>query len=178
MKRIILLIFLLLFLAGCSTTDYTVVTTILDGNDVVYQGEDWTDSGCLIEATHRSDSSLSFSETIYTNQFSTEDAGIFSLQYTIDIEETTYQCIRNVVVIENQIPSVLLNPGIDTVFVGENHVDAGITATDNQDEDLFINVSSTVDTTEAGVYQITYTVTDLDGNQIVLSRMVTVKNPD
>jgi hypothetical protein len=178
MKRITLLVFLLLFLVGCSNTEYTVTTTILEGHDVLYQGEDWTDSGCFIEATHQSDSTLSFSETIYTDPLSTEEAGIYALKYTTTIDETTYQCIRNVVVIENQIPRVSLNPGIDTVFIGEDHVDAGITATDNQTEDLFIEVSSTVDTTQSGVYQITYTVTDLDGNQIVLSRMVTVKNPD
>jgi hypothetical protein len=54
----------------------------------------------------------------------------------------------------------------------------GVTATDNVDGDVTnkIYVAGSVDTTKAGDYEITYTVTDTVGNTAVIKRTVTVKS--
>jgi len=53
---------------------------------------------------------------------------------------------------------------------------AGITATDKEDGDLTskINVSGSVDTAKVGKYTLTYTVTDSDGNNVSVNRIVNV----
>lgn len=58
---------------------------------------------------------------------------------------------------------------------------AGVTATDDVDGDVTagIKVSGSVDTSKAGVYTLTYTVSDKAGNEATATRKVTVKEkPD
>lgn len=63
-----------------------------------------------------------------------------------------------------------------SIKLGETYIDAGAVAQDAEDGDLTaaIVVSSDVDTSVAGVYQISYTVTDSDGNTVQAIRMVQV----
>ena len=178
MKKLIFMFALLLFLAACGSSNYNVEQTVLDGNDVIYAGDDWFDAGCFIEATHKSDETLNTTETVFASTQDLSEPGLYVVNYSYELEGNVYGCNRQVVVIDNSSPDVELNPGVDTVFIGETHTDAGVTATDNQSEDLQINIENRVDTTLAGVYEIIYTVTDLDGNQVQLTRMVTVKNPE
>ncbi len=66
-----------------------------------------------------------------------------------------------------------------TLTVGDTYVDAGATATDNKDGDITdaIVVDNPVDTTTAGTYTITYTVSDAAGNEATATRTVTVVLP-
>ena len=59
---------------------------------------------------------------------------------------------------------------------GYVYVDAGATATDNEDGDVTgkIETSSTVDTGQVGTYRVTYTVKDNAGNQAVAERVVEI----
>ncbi|MDU2492107.1 MAG: DUF5011 domain-containing protein, partial [Clostridium celatum] len=54
---------------------------------------------------------------------------------------------------------------------------AGVTATDTEDKDITskIVVTGEVDVNVAGVYELKYSVTDLDGNTTTVIRKVTVK---
>lgn len=60
----------------------------------------------------------------------------------------------------------LLNKGIDTVFVGDNWVDAGI----NVSESTLVEVFGTVDTSTAGRYVVTYLV----AKEVLVQRVVNV----
>jgi hypothetical protein len=64
----------------------------------------------------------------------------------------------------------------ESVKLGETYTDAGAVATDAEDGDLTaaIVVSSDVDTSIAGVYQVSYSVTDSDGNTVEAVRLVQV----
>lgn len=61
--------------------------------------------------------------------------------------------------------------------LGVNFVDPGATAIDNADGDISdsIKISGTVNTMEAGTYEITYTVSDLMGNGATATRTVIVE---
>lgn len=63
-----------------------------------------------------------------------------------------------------------------SVRLGETYTDAGAVATDTEDGDLTaaIVTTSDIDTSIAGVYQVTYSVTDSDGNYEQTVRMVQV----
>ena len=64
-----------------------------------------------------------------------------------------------------------------TLEVGETFIDPGATATDDVDGDITANiqVDGTVDTSQAGVYYVSYTVSDSSGNTVATSpRKVTV----
>ncbi|MER6971034.1 LamG-like jellyroll fold domain-containing protein [Nocardioides sp. NPDC000445] len=78
-------------------------------------------------------------------------------------------------------PPVLTVPASTTIEVGAEFDPLdGVSATDNTDGDLTsaIQVSGSVDTTKAGAYPLTYTVTDSNGNQAVASRAVVVEEPN
>jgi len=65
-----------------------------------------------------------------------------------------------------------------TLNVGDTFVDPGATATDNIDGDLTSSIQtvSNVNTSVAGTYTVTYSVTDSDGNSASVSRSVVVNN--
>jgi len=66
-----------------------------------------------------------------------------------------------------------------TVTLGDTFNDPGATAVDNEDGNLTasIDINSTVDTSVAGTYVVTYTVTDSDGNSAFVLRDVIVFDP-
>ena len=51
------------------------------------------------------------------------------------------------------------------VAVNDTYTDAGATATDNVDSSVTVNSSGTVDTATVGIYSITYSATDVAGNE-------------
>lgn len=93
-----------------------------------------------------------------------------------------------VIVVDNTAPVITLK-GYSTATVknGVIYVDAGATATDNVDSTVNVSVViasssgailSKIDTTQAGVYKITYNAKDTAGNNAIpVVRTVTVKVP-
>ncbi len=56
----------------------------------------------------------------------------------------------------------------------------GVTATDIEDGDFTaeqIRVTGSVDTSTPGTYELTYSVTDTDGNTTTITRIITVTEP-
>jgi len=72
-------------------------------------------------------------------------------------------------VIEHDQFEMTLNPGVDTIRIGEPWVDAGVTTS----HDIDVNVISNVNRLRAGTYEVTYQVTYLD-TSFELTRYVTV----
>ena len=95
-----------------------------------------------------------------------------------DVYEVTYDCqdsdgssaeqvTRTVAVVTNEPPVItILGANPASVIVGETYVDAGAEAEDIEDGNLTNNITETdnVDTSLVGNYQVTYSVTDSDGN--------------
>ena len=80
----------------------------------------------------------------------------------------------------NQAP-VISGVGNQTITVGESFDPlAGVTATDKEDGDLTgqIKVTGKVDTAKEGNYPLTYSVTDSDGNETIVKRVITVEKKE
>lgn len=171
MKKImsVILIALTFLLISCQTTAPPFEIELLPGKDVVYFNENWIDAGCNVTIEGE------------TYQMERENDPImnrpneYEIKYTyeyLDFYEVT--CLRIVKVSDNQFPTVELMPGIDTVKVNEDHIDKGVSYEDDFSVQLTLQVISDVDTTVPGTYSIIYKVTDMDRNQLVLTRIVTV----
>lgn len=189
MKKLltISILILTLFLTSCdffiptapttkATTTTTQITTeeeiikaeLNEGQDTVEINSTWVDAGAK----------LVVNETEYemdtTNSVDVSTLGLYEITYTYEYNDNTYEVIRYVIVVDQTRPVITLNPGIDTIKVGDNWVDAGASVTDNSDETLTIVTTGEVDTSTAGTYQITYTATDSSGNTLSIIRFVTV----
>ncbi len=70
----------------------------------------------------------------------------------------------------------ILGNNPETVVVGDTYSDAGATASDTEDDDATLTITTTnnVDTTTPGSYTVDYSVTDSDGNTTMESRTVNV----
>lgn len=85
---------------------------------------------------------------------------------------------RIVHVVDTTPPAITLRGSATTTLtVGVSYVDPGFEVTDNGSSSIATTTESTVDTSVAGTYTITYTATDEAGNTASIVRTVTVVNP-
>ena len=93
-----------------------------------------------------------------------DDFGFESSQaFEVTIEDTTS-------------PIVTLNKALDTIYVGENYIDSGIEYEDLSPVDVLIEKS--INTLILGVHTISYQVSDIYGNQTIMTRYIhVVENP-
>lgn len=79
-------------------------------------------------------------------------------------------------------PPAIVLKGSTTIMltVGQLYLDPGFTASDNIDGNISSKVAvndSAVNTSKAGTYMVTYSVSDSAGNKAIATRTVTVQNP-
>ena len=154
-----------------TTTAADIINILLSpGQDTVEYQSEWIDAGATL---------------IYNNvsyQMTTDDVvdenqiGIYVITYEYVIDDTTYSITRYVAVVDQTAPEIQLNMGVDTILIGGEWNDAGVSVSDNLDEVLEVIVTGTVDTSTVGTYIITYTVTDSFGNSASCTRYVNVIN--
>jgi len=170
--RILFIIPVLLFvLSSCVMTPLDG-TQLGEGDDIVTVGTPHIDGGCLF-----GDGTDTYPMDVVSNTVDTSELGEYRIDYAITIAGVTHTCVRIVKVVDDVPPSASLKPGVDTVIVGGTHTDAGITVSDNHDDNPSVDIRSDVDTSKAGTYEIVYVVTDLSGNRTVVTRTVTVLDP-
>jgi hypothetical protein len=63
-----------------------------------------------------------------------------------------------------------------TISLNSSYTDEGATATDEEDGDITVTTTGTVDNNKTGTYTLTYTAVDAAGNESSDTRTVTVKN--
>ncbi len=156
-------------------TDY--ITTIIDndiylrlnpGQDTVEINTEWTDAGALFVLNNV------LIEMTTEDEVDITSLGIYRVEYTYTYEEVIYSIMRYVVVTDQISPEIKLNLGIDTVIIGNEWTDAGVTISDNSDEAIGAVITGSVDINTPGRYQIIYTATDSSGNDNSVTRYVTV----
>ncbi len=96
--------------------------------------------------------------------------------------------IENPYIVEDYLANLFVKPEIKlngektvVLYQGEQYVDAGATAYDEQDGDISnkITTESNLDVNKVGSYTITYNVTDSDGNKAIpVTRIVKVVEKD
>ena len=171
MKKILVLISVLL-LSGCNLFGKeSIETTLNDGFDIITVGEIHEDTGCIISIND-----VEYNMAVSSSSVDSNTLGEYLITYSYQYGEIEYNCLRFVKVIDDIYPVVSLNPGIDTIKVGEDFNDAGITYSDNYDLELEVIITGAVDTSLIGRYIITYQVTDASLNMTEIIRVINVIN--
>jgi hypothetical protein len=97
-----------------------------------------------------------------------------------ELESAVYSLLVSVAA--DTTPPVLALNGLPavTLRVGDAYVDGGASATDNLDGDVTdrIVTDNPVDTSRAGTYTVTYSVSDRAGNDASITRTVIIVAPD
>lgn len=131
------------------------------GVDTIVEGQPYTDAGIFV---------LVDGLTVQViGSIDVSEIGIQTLTYDIyDGETHVYTLIRKIRVLTDNRLVVSLNKAITTLYVGDAYVDRGVT----YNKGIMVKTGE-VDTSKAGIYKITYTVTYRD-QTVVKSRYVIV----
>ncbi|MFD1716447.1 immunoglobulin-like domain-containing protein [Georgenia deserti] len=147
---------------------------------VVEAGSDF-DPMAGVTASDLEDGDLTADVTV-DGTVDTSTPGEYELTYSVtDSDGATASVVRTVTVAEPPNAAPVIEGADDATvdFGADFDPMAGVTATDPEDGDLTseITVDGTVDTSTPGEYELTYTVTDSDGDSTTVTRIVTVSEP-
>ena len=114
----------------------------------------------------------------------TATPGTYVVTYSAtDTDGNIAQAQRTVTVTQTDTPPVIMLNGAATVTLqqGDTYVEEGATANDAEDGDLTAQIQVTVDPTPVdpdapGIYTITYSIQDSDGNMAQVERTVVVED--
>ena len=116
-------------------------------------------------------------EVIVKNPVETGKPGEYRISYQLLFREKLYEKSRLVKILD-KTPPVLELEGDEAIglYIGENFDEPGFSAFDNADGDLTekVEIDGSVDSSESGVYELTYSVEDSSGNSVEKSRLVFV----
>lgn len=161
MKKIVFIIIFVLTLSACEFDNSDVV--IKAGIDTVEVGSSWIDAGAYVKLGVEQ-INMTTTDTVDTNT-----VGFYDITYTLTHEDITYEGTRRVAVVSKTQIDAVLNPGIDTMTVGNTWVDAGVTV----ESGASVTVLGVVDTNTIGTYTVTYTIR-YETLTLTLERIVTV----
>ena len=166
---------------GGGDDDTTVPVITLKGDaEITHEAAtDYNDEGA--SANDDTDGDLSNEIVVVGDDFDTKEVGVFEIKYNVTdaAGNKAVEVVRKVTVEDTTIPVlVLLGEAEVSVSVGQTYSDAGVTASDTLDGDLTSEIiigGDTLDTANAGIYVLTFDVTDEAGNKASqLTRKVTV----
>ncbi|EPZ62088.1 actinobacterial surface-anchored domain protein [[Clostridium] sordellii ATCC 9714] len=132
-----------------------------------------------VTAIDKEDGNITKDIKVIENTVDTSKPGTYKVVYEVtDSKGATATKTITVTVISNDKPVI---SGADNISIKEGtpfNPMAGVTATDTEDGNITkdIKVTGIVDTDKPGKYELTYTVTDKDGNTTTVKRTVIV-NP-
>lgn len=163
MKKRILIIFFLIFLSSCTEFSNEPHVILSPGYDTVEVGDEWIDEGAFLQVGFDR-FAMETSDTVDTDKI-----GFYDIHYEVIHEGITYDVMRRVAVVEKTQINASLNPGLDTIYVGEIWMDAGVTVP----EGATVETTGEVSFITPGTYEISYEVT-LDDLSVTLVRYVNV----
>lgn len=160
---------MVLFLFGCSTpsTVNDINFSLNPGIDTVLQMDEYTDPGAT--ATYQT---RKYRVEVVENNVDTRRIGDYTIIYQISYNDVTRNITRVVSVIPNVNYSISLNPGVDTVQLGQDWTDAGVQLSNF--DDFTITVEGEVNTDKLGTYTIHYRAEHSSGAILTISRIVTI----
>lgn len=104
--------------------------------------------------------------------------GEYKVKYMVEIDNTYEYIYRVVKVRENIKPEIILK-GDSVIYVslGDKYIEPGYIVSDNHDMDIDkrVNITSYLDASKLGEYQIIYKVVDSSGNMNSVIRTVIVR---
>ncbi|MCX0365311.1 DUF5011 domain-containing protein [Clostridium perfringens] len=168
---------------GNVATVKSVVTVIanevpvIDATDKTIKVGDTFDPMAGVTAEDKEDGNLTDKVKVIKNDVNTDIPGKYEVVYEVtDNQGATSTKTITVTVLSNDAPVI---SGTDNISIKEGDAFdpmAGVTATDTEDGNVTdkIKVEGSVDVNKPGKYELTYTVTDSDGNTTTVKRVVTV----
>ena len=155
------------------------VITLIGSTEVTIEYQSiYTDAGATATDNYNGiiSSSLTSSSTV-----NTDELGTYAFTYTVsDTTGNTALASRTIEVVDTTPPVITLNGSEEVnLQLDESYFDAGATAFDAHDLDVTSDIStvSNVNSSEVGVYNVTYTVSDDKGNNTQATRIVVVGSP-
>lgn len=171
MKKLLSLIVILstLFLFGCKKLKTEVTYVLNPGQDTILVGQTWQDAGMVIKY-----GTIDLVVNVDSSDLNINQIGTYEIVYEAVYKFVDYTYVRYVQVIDATAPTIQLNPGVDTIFVGDTWIDSGVVVSDNYDTSITYSTEGQVNKEIAGQYIITYRATDASGNVAKRIRIVTV----
>ena len=145
-------------------TTKPVITLVGNATETVEAKSTYTDAGA--SASDIVDGNLTGSVTSVST-VNTDAVGSYSVTYSVSDTEgnTAPDVVRTVSVVDTTKPVItLLGDAIEIVEAKGTYVDAGASAIDTLDGSLTVTTLNTVNTDEVGIYTVTYSVSDANGN--------------
>jgi len=174
MKKI-KIIFLTLIIAiisiSCTAKIENIDFYLNPGNDTVQLNSTYIDPGVTAKAF-----GIKRATEVLENTVDTTKLGVYYIVYNFVYQDFDLKLTRIITVVDETPPKLSLNPGIDTIKIGETWEDASIQILDNSEDEVQLEVLGEIDNTKVGAYVITYVVTDSSGNSSMIERYVNVIN--
>ena len=151
--KIIPYILMFIILSGLMIYHQTTPYMSLEkGLDTIYEGTSYEDPGAIIRIGNTT-YIMTTNDAIDANTL-----GKQSIVYEYEHENNLYRITRYVMVIPYDNFTMILNPGVDTIQIGDQWIDAGVQTSHAVD----VEVLSNLNRLRAGTYEITYRVTYLE----------------
>lgn len=109
----------------------------------------------------------------------TNKIGTYNLLYTVEYKGKKANLKRIIKVVDTVAPQIqLYGENKYSMYVGETFNDPGVQAIDNYDGDITssVNIDNPINSNTAGIYIVTYEVSDTSGNITSITREIEVKN--
>ncbi|MBC1372165.1 DUF5011 domain-containing protein [Listeria booriae] len=165
-------------------TEKTITVTILSNDAPVIHGQDVTfkagkafDPMAGVTASDTEDGDITSAIEITANDVDPDVAGVYHVTYSVtDSDGNTTEATYTVTVLTNEKP--IIHATDQTLAYGQAFDPmAGVTAEDLEDGDLTSSIkiiANDVNPLQAGIYHVTYSVTDSDGNETQITITVLV----
>ncbi|STY40652.1 immunoglobulin-like domain-containing protein [Listeria booriae] len=165
-------------------TEKTITVTILSNDAPVIHGQDVTfkagkafDPMAGITASDTEDGDITSTIEMTANDVNPDVAGVYHVTYSVtDSDGNTTEATYTVTVLTNEKP--VIHATDQTLAYGQAFDPmAGVTAEDLEDGDLTGSIkiiANDVNPLQAGIYHVTYSVTDADGNETQITITVLV----
>ncbi|MBC2259092.1 LPXTG cell wall anchor domain-containing protein [Listeria booriae] len=165
-------------------TEKTITVTILSNDAPVIHGQDVTfkagkafDPMAGVTASDTEDGDITSAIEMTANDVNPDVAGVYHVTYSVtDSDGNTTEATYTVTVLTNEKP--VIHATDQTLAYGQAFDPmAGVTAEDFEDGDLTSSIqiiANDVNPLQAGIYHVTYSVTDADGNETQLTITVLV----
>ena len=137
-------------------------------------GDNYVESGVFVTYGGKDISS----EVIVDSSLDIFKVGEYKIKYIVNIDGN-YEYIYRIVRVRESIKPEIILKGNNVVYVNLNgtYREPGYVVRDNYDKNLYdkVVVSSNIDVTKIGEYEVTYYVSDSSGNEANVSRTVIVR---
>jgi len=168
-KILLLILLLSITFIACTANQDDIKFYLNPGNDTVEINSVYVDPSVTAKVFN-----ITRSTEVVDNTVNTSEIGVYHITYNFLYKDFDLTLIRIVTVVDETPPEVILNPGVDTIKVGQTWEDASISVFDNSGGKINVSTSGSVNSELVGTYIITYIATDPSGNESSISRYINV----